>query len=179
MQAACVDAVPAAERSFLPLYYLAWFAAQRRRRDRGRQWLAQAAETHKERVFASRPEEVEILRYAVQENPADAQAHLQLGCLLANLGRVDEASAAWQTAAELDPQSEHRLAEPRPGGAQPRTIWPAAEASYRKAIAARPERPDAVPRPGRNPDRRRPAAGRDPAVGGDADCTACAGPRSR
>jgi tetratricopeptide (TPR) repeat protein len=137
VQATCVDEVPAAERSFLPLYYLAWFAAQRGDATAARQWLAQAGQTRKDRVFASRVEEVEILRYAVQENPADAQAHLQLGCLLADLGRVDEASAAWQTAAKLDPQQS--IAWRNLGlAAAAKDDLVSAEASYRKAIAARP-----------------------------------------
>jgi tetratricopeptide (TPR) repeat protein len=137
VQAVCVDAVPAADRSFLPLYYLAWFAAQRGDAMSARQWLKQAAETHKERVFASRVEEVEILRYAVKENPTDAQAHLQLGCLLANLGRVEEAAAAWQQAAERDGKCSIAWRNLGLVAAQKNDLA-AAEARYRKAIAARP-----------------------------------------
>jgi tetratricopeptide (TPR) repeat protein len=137
VQAVCVDAVPAAERSFLPLYYLAWFAAQRGDAAAARQWLKQAAETHKDRVFASRVEEVDILRYAVKENPTDAQAHLQLGCLLANLGRVEEAAAEWQQAAERDPKSSIAWRNLGLVAAQKNDL-PTAEDRYRKAIAARP-----------------------------------------
>ncbi|MBM4017515.1 MAG: DUF5107 domain-containing protein [Planctomycetes bacterium] len=137
VQAVCVDASPPAERGFLPLYYLAWYASVRGNVAAARRWLAQAAGTSKERVFASRPEEVEILGYAVRENPADAQAHLQLGCLLAGLGRVDEAAVAWQKAAELNANLSIAwrnlgLAAAAKGGLA------RAEEFYRKAIAARP-----------------------------------------
>jgi tetratricopeptide (TPR) repeat protein len=138
VQATCVEAVPPAERSFLPLYYLAWFAAQRGDATAARQWLAQAAQTRKERVFASRVEEIDILRYAVQENPADAQAHLQLGCLLANLGRVDEAASAWEQATQRDPTSS--IAWRNLGlVAAARDDLAGAEDDYRRAIAARAE----------------------------------------
>lgn len=137
LQAVCVDAVPAAERGFLPLYYLAWFAAQRGDATAARRWLKQAAETHRDRVFASRVEEVDILRYAVKENPADAQAQLQLGCLLAGLGRVEEATPCWQRAAELNPQQS--IAWRNLGlAAAAKNDLAAAEQAYRKAITARP-----------------------------------------
>jgi len=165
VRAACVDAVPSAERSFLPLYYLAWYASQCGDAAAARNWLEQAAATHKERVFASRPEEVEILQFAVKENPGDVQAHLQLGCLLANLGRVEEAVPEWQKAAELTTPSPPAPLPKRAGGSRPSTpaplpkgegriasiAWrnlglaaaakndlPKAEGCYRKALAARP-----------------------------------------
>jgi tetratricopeptide (TPR) repeat protein len=153
VQAACVDYVPPAERSFMPLYYLAWYAAQSGDRAAARKWLQQAAVTHKDRVFASRAEEVEILQFAIRENPGDAQAHLQLGCLLANLGRVEEAVPEWQRAAELSTPSPPA---PLPSTGEGRKAiagiaWrnlglaaavkndlAKAEACFRKAVAARP-----------------------------------------
>ena len=88
-------------------------------------------------VFASRPEEVEILQYATAQNHNDSQAHLQLGCLLANLGRVDEAEAEWQKAAALN--SGLSIAWRNLGLAAAKTDLAKAEDFYRKAIAARPE----------------------------------------
>ena len=156
VQAGCVDTVPPAERSFMPLYYLAWYAAQRGERAAAKQWLAQAAVTHKDRVFASRPEEVEILRFALTENPGDAQAHFQLGCLLCNLGRVDEAVPEWQKAAALStPSASPSPPTPLPKGegrlgsiawrnlglaaAAVQNDLAKAEECYRKAMAARPD----------------------------------------
>jgi tetratricopeptide (TPR) repeat protein len=82
---------------------------------------------------------VEVLRYAVEENPGDACAHLHLGNLYANLGRLKEAVNHWQKAGELNPSLsiafrnlglyawaiENNLAK--------------AEELYVKAIAARPK----------------------------------------
>lgn len=137
VKAACVDAVPAAERSFLPLYYLAWYSSRSGDAAGARQWLAQAAATSKDRVFASRPEEIEILRYAIKENPGDAQAHLQLGCLLAGLGRVDEATGEWQKAADANPKLS--IAWRNLGlAAAAKNDLAQAEAAFRKAVAARP-----------------------------------------
>jgi tetratricopeptide (TPR) repeat protein len=137
VKAACVDAVPAAERSFLPLYYLAWYSSRSGDEAGARQWLSQAAATTKDRVFASRPEDIEILRYAIKENPGDAQAHLQLGCLLAGLGRVDEATTEWRKAADANPKLS--IAWRNLGlAAAAKNDLAQAEAAYRKAIAARP-----------------------------------------
>ena len=137
VQAGCVDVVPPAERSCLPFYYLAWYAAQSGDAASARKWLARTAEGRQERVFASRPEEVEILQFAVAQSPSDAQAQLQLGCLLANLGRVDEATAAWRKAAELNPQLSIAWRNLGLAAASKDDLAAAAE-SYRKAIAARP-----------------------------------------
>ena len=101
VKAACVDAVPPEQRSFMPFYYLAWLDSQRGESESAQQWLHEAAKTSKDRVFASRSEEIPILPYAIEKNPADGQAHLQLGCLLANLGRSLEAVHYWEQAAEL------------------------------------------------------------------------------
>ncbi len=128
VQAARVDAVAPADRSFLPLYHLAWYASQSGDTTAARKWLAQAAATHKDRVFASRPEEVEILQFAIQENPGDAQAHLQLGCLLANLGRVEEAVPEWQKAADLS--------TPSPPAPLPKGEGRGEKGEGRKAIAS-------------------------------------------
>jgi len=136
LQAACVDVVPPAQRSFMPLYYLAWYAAQSGDAQAARNWLAQAARTHQDRVFASRCEELGILQYAIRENPTDDQAHLQLGCLLANLGRIEEAIPMWQKAAALNPASS--IAWRNLGlAATARNDLAEAERMYRKAVAAR------------------------------------------
>ena len=137
VQAGCVDVVPAVERSGLPFYYLAWYASRSGDEPSGQKSLALAAEASRDRVFASRPEETEILQSAASRNPGDGQAHLQLGCLLANLGRVDEATAAWQTAGKLNPQLS--IAWRNLGlAAAAKDDLAAAEDAYRKAIAARP-----------------------------------------
>lgn len=136
VQAACVDGVPLAQRSCLPLYYLTWYASLQGDSASVQRWLAQAASTKCERVYASRPEEVEILRFAVAQNPQDAQAHLQLGCLLAGLGRVDEATAQWQQAAQRNPRLSVAWRNLGLAAAALQDLA-RAETMYRRAIEAR------------------------------------------
>jgi tetratricopeptide (TPR) repeat protein len=138
LSATCVDAVAQRERSPLPLYYLAWLASVQNDREASQTWLKQAAATYKDGVFPSRPEELAILSYAIQENLGDAYAHLHIGNLYAHLGRPAESVAHWQKAVELNSSlsvayrnlglyawaSENDLAM--------------AEGFYRKAIEARP-----------------------------------------
>ena len=137
VQAACVDAVPAEQRSFMPCYYLAWYASLRGQPAEVRRWLTQATETNRDGVFASRPEEVKMLKEALRNNPSDAQAELQLGCLLANLGRVDEAKVAWDRASKLDPQQSIAWRNLGLTAAADNQL-PKARTFFRQAIAARP-----------------------------------------
>ena len=139
LQAVCVNAVPENQRGPLPLYYLAYFASQQKKQAKAGRYLNQAAGIHTDFVFPSRPEAVEVLKYAVAENPDDAGAHLHLGNLYCNLGRVDEAVPHWQKAADLDSTLSIAF---RNLGLYARAVEddPAkAERLYRKAIAARPK----------------------------------------
>jgi len=135
--AAGVEAVPEEQRGALPLYYLAYFASLQNKAEAARDYLKQAAATYRDYEFPSRPETLEILRYAVRENPTDAFAHLHLGNLYTHLGRPDEAADHWRRAARWNISlsvayrnlglyawaAEQDLAE--------------AELQYRKAIAVR------------------------------------------
>ena len=94
--------------------------------------------TYKDYVFPSRPQAVEVLRYAIEQNPKDANAHMHLGNLLGHLGRLEEAVQHWQIAAELN--NDLSIAFRKLG----LYWWVAdeldkAESSYRKAITARRE----------------------------------------
>ncbi len=139
LSAVCVDAVPDNERSPLPVYYLAYFASLRKYPAGAGAYLNRAAKMHKDYVFPSRPDAIEVFRYAVGENPDDAHAHLHLGNLYANLGRVEEAAACWRRAADLDSSLSVAL---RNLGLY---AWAAeqdlakAERLYRQAIVARPK----------------------------------------
>jgi tetratricopeptide (TPR) repeat protein len=138
VQASCIDPVPKAEQGCLPSYYLAWFATQQGDTEAAEHWLTHAAETGRENEYASRSIEVEILQHAIEANSRDARAHLQLGCLLAHLGRVEAATAAWQKAVDLD--ANQSVGWRNLGlAAASRSDLPSAEAFYRKAIAARPD----------------------------------------
>ena len=121
----------------LPYYYLAYFASRRGDPAEADAYLQKAAKLDRDFVFPSRPEEVDILKFAVEKNAADANAHLHLGNLLANLGRLDEAEKQWEAAARLAPAKAMAL---RNLGL---LTWAKgdlakAEELYRKAVAARP-----------------------------------------
>ncbi|MHC4099126.1 MAG: tetratricopeptide repeat protein [Planctomycetota bacterium] len=90
-------------------------------------------------VFPSRPEAIEVFKYAISQRPQDTHAHLHLGNLYGNFGRVEEAARHWQKASELDLSKS--IAYRNLG----LYTWAVekdltkAEEFYRKAIAARPK----------------------------------------
>ncbi len=124
LRATCVEAVPQEKQGPLPLYYLAYFISlQQADETPARAYLKQAAATYKDYVFPSCPEELEVLQYAVHENPGDAYAHLHLGNLYGHLGRLNEAAQHWQKAGDLNPSLSIALSQSRPlclgGGRRP------------------------------------------------------------
>jgi tetratricopeptide (TPR) repeat protein len=137
LYAVCVEAVPRAHRSPLPMYYLAWFAAEQKDAATAQDWLRQAAVTYRDFVFPSRPEEVEVLKYAVEESPKDACAHLHLGNLYAHLGRVAEAVDHWRTAGDLNKGLSIAYRNLGLYAWGPGNDLAQAEQFYRKAIDAR------------------------------------------
>lgn len=138
VSAACVEAVSPTQLSPLPLYYVAYYNSLRGDEAHAGEALQRAAGIDKDLVFASRPEAVEVLKYAVTKNPADARAYLQLGNLYANLGRMDEAADHWAKAAELNPALSIAFRNLGVYAAAVEGSLPKAEGFYRKAIAARP-----------------------------------------
>jgi tetratricopeptide (TPR) repeat protein len=139
LKTACVDAVPEDRRSPTPLYYLAYFASLQKDQAGAEAYLEQAARLNRDFVFPSRPEEVAVLEYAVENNPGDAHAHLYLGDLYSHLDRQDDAVRQWSKAVEID--STLSVAFRNLG----LYAWSAeedlskAEGFYRKAIVARPD----------------------------------------
>ena len=103
LTAVCVKSVPSDKRNPLSLYYLAYFTHLLNDPILSMQYLKDAAETYRDYIYPSRPETVEILEFAVNKNPEDAYAHLHLGNLYANLGRLEEAVKQWQLASQLNP----------------------------------------------------------------------------
>ena len=139
LKAACVEAVPQAQRSPIPLYYIAYFSSLLSEEADAGAYLSQAARTYRDYIFPSRPETLDVLRYAIEQNPRDAYAHLHIGNLYGHLGRLEEAAAHWRKAGELDPSLS--IASRNLG----LYAWAVeedlakAEELYRKAIAARPK----------------------------------------
>jgi tetratricopeptide (TPR) repeat protein len=138
LSAMCVQAVPGDERSPLPLYYLAYFASLQAESAQAKAYLKQAVSQNKDFVFPSRPEAVEILKYAIRTNPEDAFARLHLGNLYANLGRVDEAVRCWKQAGDLNSSLSIAFRNLGLHAWAKENDLEKAEGFYRKAIAARP-----------------------------------------
>jgi len=140
LRATCVEAVPQDKCGPLPLYYLAYFSSLAQADETpARAYLKQAAAASKDCVFPSCPEEIEVLQFAVHENPGDAYAHLHLGNLYGHLGRLDEAARHWQKASELNPSLSIALRNLGLYAWAVEEDLAKAEQLYRKAIGARPK----------------------------------------
>ncbi|MHC4584040.1 MAG: DUF5107 domain-containing protein [Planctomycetota bacterium] len=139
LSAMCVKAVQENERSPLPIYYLAYFASLKKERTKAREYLDQAAGIYKDYIFPSRPEAIEVFKYAIKENPDDAFAHLHLGNLYCHLGRLSEAVRYWQRAADLDSSLSVAFRNLGLYAWAVENDLPKVEKLYRKAIAARPK----------------------------------------
>ena len=139
LSAAFAEDVEENERNPLPLYYLAYFASRQGNATIAKSYLSQAERTYKDYVFPSRPESIEVFKYAISERPEDAHAHLHLGNLYGNFGRVEEAARHWRKASELEPSLSIAF---RNLGLYTWAVeedLTKAEEFYRKAIAARPK----------------------------------------
>ena len=104
LEAACWAAVPESERRPLPAYYMAYYHGRRGDRREAIVWLERARAAEADYVFPSRPEALDVLQFALAENPDDANASMYLGNLYAGLGRHDEAAMAWRAAVETNPR---------------------------------------------------------------------------
>ena len=138
LDAVCVRALPQGQRGALPLYHLAYWTAQLGDEGGAQDYLRQARAVYKDYEFASDPDSVGVLEYAVTQQPDDAYAQYHLGNLYAHLGRLAEAAPHWQKAAALKPSLSSAF---RSLGLYARVIekdLPKAAALYRKAIVARP-----------------------------------------
>ena len=130
---------PHAGQSPLPIYYLAYFVSQQGKEKAARTYLSLASWNYRDYFFPSRPEAIEVFKFAISTKPDDAYAHLHLGNLYANFGRVDEAAEHWRRACEFNPSLSIAF---RNLGLY---CWAVdedltkAEDFYHKAIEARPE----------------------------------------
>jgi tetratricopeptide (TPR) repeat protein len=148
--AVCVEAVPENERSPLPIYYMAYFASLQKDQTlvsakaeagagKARAYLKQAAGIYRDYIFPSRPEAIEVFKYAIEENPDDAYAHLHIGNLYCHLGRLSEAVRHWQRAVNLDPSLSVAFRNLGLYAWAVENDLSKAEKFYRNAIAARPK----------------------------------------
>lgn len=103
LENACIKGVQAENQNFLIQYHLAYLFNQIGNRDKSDAYLRTAAGNNQDFVMASRPETLSVLEFAINKNPNDALAHYQLGNLLGNFGRLDEAAVKWDKAVKINP----------------------------------------------------------------------------
>ncbi len=103
LENACLMGPEPRNPCFLIQYHLAYLHFQMGDHVQATAYLAKAEGNYQDFAMASRPESLEVLEYAAKTNPDDALAFYQLGNLLGNFGRLDEAAAQWNQAARLNP----------------------------------------------------------------------------
>ncbi len=103
LENACINGVEAGKQNFLIQYHLAWLNALDGNKSKSADYLKKAAGNYQDFIMASRPETLDALAFATSENPNDAQAFYQLGNLLGNFGRLDDAASNWDRAVQLNP----------------------------------------------------------------------------
>jgi tetratricopeptide (TPR) repeat protein len=137
LSAVCIEAIEETERSPVPLYYLAYFEHMQGQEKRAEDYLRQSGIMYKDYVFPSRPEAIDVFKYAVEKNPENAYTHLHLGNLYGNFNRLDEARSHWQKAAKLDPSLSIAFRNLGLYAWAVDNDLAKAEELYRKAVAAR------------------------------------------
>jgi tetratricopeptide (TPR) repeat protein len=85
----------------LPVYWAAYLSARTGQQQTVARRLAAARALPAAEVFEHRRESVEVLRWALEQQPADGKAALYLGQVLFHLGRHAEGRELWKKAAEL------------------------------------------------------------------------------
>ena len=129
---------PGAVRNPLPAYLYAYVLDRMERRGETLRWLREAASRPPALVFPFELEFIDILEWAIKENPADARAPYYLGNLLFDI-QPERAIGCWEKARALDPGFAlvHRNLGLAYG--QVRNDLPAAVASLEKAVALNPK----------------------------------------
>jgi len=87
----------------LVYYFLAYCRAQQGQTDAVADWLQQGAQASSDFVFPNRLEELVVLTWAVEQQPADAFAHYYLGNFWYANRQYNNAIAHWEQAAMLNP----------------------------------------------------------------------------
>ncbi len=103
LENACINGVPAEMQNFIIQYHLAYLYGRSGNQDKSGVYLKLAAGNDQDFIMASRPETLPVLEFAIRVNPKDALAQYQLGNLLGNFGRLDEAAIHWNKAVQIRP----------------------------------------------------------------------------
>jgi tetratricopeptide (TPR) repeat protein len=91
-----------ADESPLVYYHLAYFAHQQGDKFKADEYLRKAQAASSYLCFPNRLEDILALQFAVDNNPADANAPYYLGNLWYDKRQYDEAIANWQLSAQID-----------------------------------------------------------------------------
>jgi len=103
LENSCIYGVEEENQNHLVQYHLAWLYSKAGDLEKSSEFLSKASQNYQDFILASRPETVQVLEYAVKQNPDDALALYQLGNLSGNSGRLDEAARNWNKAVQLNP----------------------------------------------------------------------------
>ncbi len=103
LESACIGD-GSGKTDFLILYHAAYLNKLSGKTDKAAKYLKMAGAGEQDFIMASRLETMEALAWAIRENPADALAQCQLGNLLGNFGRFDEAAMHWDKSVQASPK---------------------------------------------------------------------------
>ncbi len=103
LETSCINGRDEKKQNFIIQYHLAFLYSQTGNLKKSLDYLSKASVNNQDFIFASRPETVEVLDFAIKQNPGDALAFYQLGNLYGNFGRLDEAANNWNKAVKLNP----------------------------------------------------------------------------
>jgi tetratricopeptide (TPR) repeat protein len=98
-----LKAEPNSAATGIARYHLGWFQERAGHLTEAARERSRATGAKRGAAFAGRIEELAILQSAAVADPGDARARYELGNLLYDRRRYEEAIAAWERAAELDP----------------------------------------------------------------------------
>jgi tetratricopeptide (TPR) repeat protein len=103
LENSCIKGLDENKQNYLIQYHLAYLYSRLGDLKKSSDYLLKASNNYNDFILASRPESMEVLEYAVKQNPNDALAFYQLGNLNGNFGRMDEAAVSWNKSVELNP----------------------------------------------------------------------------
>ena len=138
LENSCITGLDENKQNYLIQYHLAWLNSKLEDLKKSSDYLSKASVNYHDFILASRPETMEVLEYAVKQNPNDALAFYQLGNLYGNFGRLDEAAGNWSKSVQLNPAMSIPW---RNLGWYYRVIrndYARSESCFRNAIKARP-----------------------------------------
>lgn len=139
LESVCIQPVPADKMDPLVLYHIAYYSSLNGDKEKALKYLSMASKSYPDYIFASRPETIGVLEYAIKENPDDANALYQLGNLLGSLGRLEEAAGLWARSTEINPDNSITWRNLGLYAWMIKNDHTRAEYCYRQAIRVQPE----------------------------------------